>query len=172
MSCRNSTMQHEIAAAVRRAAPETQQPGVRQSWRVQGVITGAQPACPTLEAVIDERIAAGAPAELVMEIAHTVVAHTRAKLMAARPEYAALVGTVEAAYLNEQAAQGKADVPQMRTLTQRCMATLRDSLRSLIHHRDALDIAVVATEREIAQREQQHAVARTGLGLAPRGRAS
>lgn len=161
-------MQQAIALAVRHAAPPKQTPGIRQSWRVQGVVTGAQPACPTLEAVIDERIAAGASVDDVMAIAHVVVEHTRRKLLAARPDLAALVATPEAAYLAEQEAQGPADVSQMRTLRERCTASLRESWRRLTRHRDALDFAIIATERAIQHDEALAATARARVGASPR----
>lgn len=172
MSCRGSVMQMAIAAAVRQAAPATQQAGKRQSWRVQGVITGTQPACPTLEAVIDERIAAGADAESVMEIAYVIVANTRAKLITARPEYAEMCANIEEAFIREQAAQGSADVSQMKVLRGKCAAGLREAWRRLVRHRDALDIAIVSVERATAEREREHATVRASFGLAPRGRAS
>jgi len=172
MSCRNTDMQRDIAAAVRRACPAELQAGNRQSWRAKAVIAGDQPACPTLEAVIDERIMAGASAEDVMEIGWTVVRHVRAKLIARRPDYAALVTSVDAAYIHEENVQGPVNVAQMRVLSKRNPSLLRHAWQLLTRQRDATDLAIVATERAMQEHEEQHAVARQRFGLAGKGRAS
>ena len=170
MSCRGSDMQRAIAAAVRKASPDV--PAHRQSWRVRGVINGSQPACPTLEAVIDERIAAGASEDDVMAIAHTVTEHTRQKLIAARPAYAAMIRDLDVAILYETQVQGPADVVQVESFRSRCMTTLKALLSRTRAHRDAQDLVIVAAEREIAEREREHTMTRARFNLAPRGRAS
>lgn len=168
MSCRGSDMQRAIATAVRAATPDI--PTTRQSWRVKGVIAGDQPACVTLEAVIDERIAAGASVESVMNIAFEVVKHTREKLIAARPDFAAMVSSFESAALYETQMQGAADVPQMESFGRRCVNSLKSFISRGHAHRDALDVVLVAAQRAVAEQEQQAVVSRSRLSLG--GRAS
>jgi hypothetical protein len=163
-------MQRELSAAIRAASAEA--PTVRQSWRVKDVIAGNTPACPTLESAIDERIAAGASVESVMEIAHVIVRNTRQKLIDARPDFAAMVSSLDTAMLYETQVQGPADVAQMETFRSRCATTLRALVNRLTPHRDALEITIVAAEREIAERERQAVVSRSRFGLTTTGRAS
>jgi hypothetical protein len=168
MSCRGSAMQREIAAAVRAASPDA--PHTRQSWRVKAVIAGDQPSCPTLEMVIDERIAAGASEDDVMEIAHVIARHTRQKLMDARPGYAALVRDLDAAMKYETQLQGPQDVATVESFGRRCVNSLRQLLARTTQHRDAADLVIVAAQREIAERERGRAMEKSRLTIA--GRAS
>lgn len=170
MSCRGSLMQREIANAVRHAYANA--PRYRQSDRVKGVIANDRPSCPVLEAVIDERIAAGADADAVLEIGHVVLRHIREKLIAERPEYAAMVRELDLAMVNETAAQGPQDVATVESLGAKCLAKLKNLLSRSTQHRNALDLVIVATEREIAERDRDQTMVRSRFNLTPNGRAS
>jgi hypothetical protein len=163
-------MQRDLAVAIREATPDIST--VRQSWRVQAVIAGKQPVCPTLEAAINERIAAGASEEDVMEIAHVVVRHTRQKLIDARPAYAAMVRSLDSAVLYETQVQGPQDVATVETLAKRCINSLKHLLARTTQQREASEIVIVATQAEIAERERQNQTARSRFGITGNGRAS
>lgn len=170
MSCRGSALQRAMSDAIRKAAPSV--PVIPQDWRVKDVISGKTPACVMLEAAIDNRIAAGASEESVMQIAYALVSETRRKLMEARPAYAAIIRDLDLALIHETQAQGPADVAQMDTLKQKCANGLRNLLNRLTGHRDAIDIAIDATEHELRAREGGRNSTLTSFGITPTGRAS
>ena len=170
MSCRGSAMQRELALAVRNCHAIA--PRYRQSDRVKRVIANDQPSCPVLEAVIDERITSGASEESILEIGNVVQRHIRQKLMHARPEYAAMVRDLDLAMIAETQAQGPQDVATVESFGSRCLTKLKNLLNRSNQQREALELVIVATEAEIAERERQYTTTVSRFNLSPRGRAS